>query len=197
MPKTPHKKHHCKECKKAFYLALKNIDPDAQEQLSNPLPPDPKAYPTLIFGIHKFLIDHSREKGRGPKGNWLAKKIMPFDYFLPNIKVIVEFDERQHFTQARLEALKLYPKNTSLGFDKERWKALCIKLNRKDNDPPYRDEQRAWLDTIRDLGPHFMAKYFDDTDCPRTTIRIYEEDKVFCQNPISDSVNFINKAIKN
>jgi hypothetical protein len=28
---------------------------------------------------------------------------------------------------------------------------LCEEINAKDNYPPYRDEQRAWYDTLRDF----------------------------------------------
>jgi hypothetical protein len=40
-----------------------------------------------------------------------------------------------------------------LGFSRERWLQLCAELNRHDNSPPYRDEQRAWFDTLRDFAP--------------------------------------------
>lgn len=191
-----HKRHHCKDCKKALIIALQNIDPNTSEQFSNPLPADPKKYPSSISKIHEHLLNLAKKEGRGPKGKWLAKKRMPYDYYLPKMKVFVELDEQQHFTKARLEAIKLYPKACPLGFEKERWIFLCQKLNRKDMDPPHRNEQRAWLDTMRDLGPLFMPKYFENIDLPRTTIRIYEEDKVFCESSIIDSAKFVKKVIR-
>ena len=50
-------------------------------------------------------------------------------------------------------ALSKYPDNQPLRFSRRRWIALCEKHAAKDNDPPYRDEQRAWYDTLRDLVP--------------------------------------------
>jgi len=51
----------------------------------------------------------------------------------------------------RAVALKSYPANLKLGFDRKGWLDRCLELNARDNDPPYRDEQRAWYDTLRDF----------------------------------------------
>jgi hypothetical protein len=47
------------------------------------------------------------------------------DFYLPAHRMIIEFDERQHFTLPRAASLKAYPTAVPLGFDKERWIALC------------------------------------------------------------------------
>jgi hypothetical protein len=40
-----------------------------------------------------------------------------------------------------------------LGFDKRKWIELCDQINAHDNYPLFRDEQRAWYDTLRDFLP--------------------------------------------
>ena len=49
---------------------------------------------------------------------------------------------------------------------------LFEKLNKKDNDPPFRDEQRAWYDTLRDFAPIFLGI--------KPTIRLFVSDYVWC-----------------
>ncbi len=73
------------------------------------------------------------------------------DFFVPSPGFILEFDESQHFTKPRAMALGLYPADLKLGFDKQKWIKRCMELEAEDNDPPYRDEQRAWYDTLRDF----------------------------------------------
>lgn len=73
------------------------------------------------------------------------------DYVLTKQKIIVEFDERQHFTIQRAVSFKAYPNNPTLFFDKNEWFNRCNELKAYDNDPPYRDEQRAFFDSLRDL----------------------------------------------
>ena len=72
----------------------------------------------------------------------------------------------------------MYPDDQLLGFSKERWVALCDKHKARDNDPPYRDEQRAWYDTLRDLVPSLEGF--------RPTVRLYARDFAWCSlNPDS------------
>jgi len=191
----PHKKSHCKDCKIKLLSALKEIDQDAQEQYSITLPANPKLYPSHVQKIHNHLIEQSKNDGRGPDKKALASKIMPFDYFLPKYESFLEFDEQQHFTLARYESLKLYPQNSSLGFNKEKWMDLCQRLKRKDNDPPYRNEQRAWLDTVRDLGPHCSGANFDKHEYFKPTVRIYEGDMAYCQTPTKELIHYIGDSI--
>ena len=94
------------------------------------------------------------------------------DYWVPNVGLIVEFDESQHFTGPRKLALSVYADMAPLGFSARRWMALCEDHDARDNDPLYRDEQRAWYDTLRDLVP--SIKDF------RPTVRLYARDRVWC-----------------
>lgn len=94
------------------------------------------------------------------------------DFWVPDPGFIVEFDESQHFTSARKLALSVYADDKPLGFSAKRWITLCEQHNAKDNDPPFRDEQRAWYDTLRDLVPSVKGL--------RPTVRLYARDRVWC-----------------
>jgi very-short-patch-repair endonuclease len=99
---------------------------------------------------------------------WQTNGKLSFDFFVPGINLVIEFDERQHFTLPRAASLRAYPNNAKLGFDKEKWIRLCEDINAGDNSPAYRDEQRAFYDAIRDImAPRVGLK---------PVIRIYESD---------------------
>jgi len=100
--------------------------------------------------IYEALQNH-----RGYREFVKATTLPNCDFFVPNPGFIVEFDESQHFTLPRKIALELYPDELESGFNRGKWIALCQKLDRRDNDRrgPYRDEQRAWYDTLRDFLP--------------------------------------------
>jgi hypothetical protein len=80
---------------------------------------------------------------------------------------LVEVDEHQHFTSARLTTLRLYPADAELGFDLERYIALCKKW-RSQADRAFahrhaacfgvrgRQRQRAYYDALRDLATPAM-----------------------------------------
>ncbi len=93
---------------------------------------------------------------------------LSFDMFLPKVGILIEFDERQHFTPARAASLQAYPASLRLGFDCNRWIRLCEEIRAGDNDPKYRDEQRAFYDTLRDLAPARLGF--------PPLVRIFEED---------------------
>ncbi|MDD4454378.1 MAG: hypothetical protein PHI67_03560 [Candidatus Methanomethylophilaceae archaeon] len=94
------------------------------------------------------------------------------DFFIPDPGFVVEFDESQHFTKPRLIALEHYPAAMQAGYSVPRWKELCAALDRRDNDPPYRDEQRAWYDTLRDFLPEIKGYL--------PTVRLYAREMVWC-----------------
>ena len=98
------------------------------------------------------------------------------DYWVPDPGFIVEFDEGQHFTRPRKLALSVYAPAHPLGFSAKRWMELCehhdARDNDQDNDPRYRDEQRAWYDTLRDLVPSIQGL--------QPTVRLYARDRVWC-----------------
>jgi hypothetical protein len=94
------------------------------------------------------------------------------DFFLPQQGMIVEFDESQHFTETRKITLSHYPSDLILGFSRDIWMKHCDETQAYDNDPPFRDEQRAWYDTLRDFLPEI--KGFPPT------IRLYARDIEWC-----------------
>jgi hypothetical protein len=109
-----------------------------------------------------------------------SKKLPRVNFFIPSRSLIVEFDETQHFTKPRDIALGLYPSGLRFCFSVEKWRALCRKLNKRDNDPPYRDEQRAWYDTLRDFAPLLSGG--------GQVARLYSRDFVWCSlNPANRS----------
>lgn len=144
---------------------------------------DRKFYSELEI-IHKALVQHRRFD------NFIKSKKLPrVDFFIPGKNIIVEFDESQHFTTPRAITLSLYPKNQSVGYSVERWRTLCQKLDKRDNDPPYRDEQRAWYDTLRDFAPSILGS--------GRIVRLYSRDKIWCElNPDNTTdLEFFKQAI--
>ena len=99
-------------------------------------------------------------------------KLAGCDYWVPDPGFIVEFDESQHFTRPRKLALSAYRDRHPLGFSARRWVELCEQYDAKDNDPLYRDEQRAWYDSLRDLVPLVEGL--------QPTVRLYARDQVWC-----------------
>lgn len=79
------------------------------------------------------------------------------------IGCIVEIDEIQHFTSARLQSFGLYPSGVRLGFDRleyahlvEKWRArgdsaFAHKVAADCPQPGGRQAQRAYNDALRDL----------------------------------------------
>jgi hypothetical protein len=109
-----------------------------------------------------------------------SKKLPRVDFFIPEGYFIIEFDESQHFTRPREIALSHYHGHRGFGFSPDRWRTLCQQFNKRDNDPPFRDEQRAWYDTLRDFAPmlHGVGR----------TIRLYSRDAIWCfLNPNNQS----------
>ncbi len=73
------------------------------------------------------------------------------DFVLVDHKIVVEYDERQHFSEARKISLQHYPESITLHYSKKSWLEACDRINAKDNDPIDRDERRAFFDTVRDI----------------------------------------------
>jgi len=72
------------------------------------------------------------------------------DFVSESQKLIIEYDERQHFTLARKLSLLAYPE-INLGYNKELWLKACEDVKSKDNNPVNRDEIRAFYDSVRDI----------------------------------------------
>jgi hypothetical protein len=109
---------------------------------------------------------------RGHRDFIKSALVPPCDYYIPQEQLIVEFDERQHFTRPRLISLSLYPDHLERGFALARWKDLCRRIDAIDDTPIDRDERRAWYDVLRDLVPIVFGF--------KPTVRLYAGDYEWC-----------------
>ena len=110
-------------------------------------------YP-LLHQIYSGIEGH---RGRNIKTG--QRSLAPCDIYIPAQHRVVELDEYRHFSRLRRVALQNYPDRIQTAFDREEYMMLCEKVNAKDDTPSYRDEQRAWYDTIRDFVPLIDSKY--------------------------------------
>jgi len=166
----------CRDCKKNIRELLATIFGEVQVNHDIDLPSRIEDYLNTDIYADIAPIYQSLQNHRSHNEFVKAKKLPRVDFFIPNKKIIIEFDESQHFTEPRGIALRLYPKTKQYGFSVDRWHNLCRDLNKRDNDPPYRDEQRAWYDTLRDFAPLLWksGKIF----------RLYSRDLIWCSlNP--------------
>lgn len=166
----------CPKCKETVCKLLQKIYGEVEEGYKFETGTMPEDYKDTkhylnLKGIYEALQIH-----RGFEEFVRAKTLPNVDFFVPSQNIIVEFDESQHFTVPRKIALEDYPESLELGFDKKKWIRLCETIGAKDNDPPYRDEQRAWYDTLRDFLPSIRGL--------KPTIRLHSKDCVWCSlNP--------------
>jgi hypothetical protein len=189
MVKIIEKKHNqrCSECKNRIIEFLtklfKVVKVDHDFSVSIPSKKDQEQnYFTGLKNIREALESH-----RGHSNFVRIKKIPRCDLYVPEPGFIVELDESQHFSKARLVSLSYYPKNLPFGFKIDEWIDLCNRIKAADNDPPYRDEQRAWYDTLRDFLPFMVGL--------KPTVRIYMGKFRWCSldpQKESDVATFLN-----
>jgi len=120
--------------------------------------------------LNQIWVSLTKYRGYSELVGVRTKRLPGCDYYLPEQSRIIEFDERQHFSIPRKISLQMYPEGLELGFDRLRYISLCEDIKAIDNDKnvPHRDEQRAWLDTLRDFLPLIYGL--------KPTIRIYSKD---------------------
>ena len=170
----------CRDCKETIKNLLAAIFDDVEINYDINLPARLDDY--LDTNIYEYLapVYQALQNHRGHDTFIKAKKLPRVDFYIPKQKLIIEFDESQHFTKPREIALSLYPQTEGFGFSVNRWRKLCQEMNKRDNDPPYRDEQRAWYDTLRDFAPLLSQT--------GKTIRLFSRDFVWCSlNPEEES----------
>jgi len=102
------------------------------------------------------------------------------DIWIQSLQLAIEFDENQHFSEERGVSLGCYP-NLTFPFDLVRWKRLCSQ-NTYDPDPPGRDWQRAYRDSIRDLqcqvnGIPLLRIHHRDVVDPKTVLALIQAAK--------------------
>ncbi|MCM5530311.1 hypothetical protein [Parasegetibacter sp. NRK P23] len=120
------------------------------------------------FGKYFTTIDKIFTSLNGDKEASQAKRILTLDcdaYFGGQHNFILEFDEHQHFSSARLKTFEFYPTDLKVNFSIEKWKQLCkthkekadkyrkAKTTTDFNFEGGRTAQRAYLDCFRDLLP--------------------------------------------
>lgn len=108
--------------------------------------PDHNELPKEYLPIVKALSNYRNQNGFQKSHYQLLCDIVLEDH-----KLIIEYDENQHFSKARQITLENYPPTIKLHFSKESWINACKKINAKDNSPIDRDEKRAFYDTVRDI----------------------------------------------
>ncbi len=148
----------CRDCKESINNLLAAIFDDIEINYGINLPVRLDGY--LYTGVYEYLIPiyQALQNYRGRYIFVNAKSLPRVDYFIPKHKLIIEFDESQHFIKPKEITLGFYPHTEEFGFSVNRWRKLCQKINKHDNHPPYRDEQRAWYDTLRDFAPFLWRK---------------------------------------
>ena len=162
----------CKKCKESIQNLLTETYGSVHSNIDIDLPAKLENYSnTPIYAVIASIY-HALQKVRGHNEFAKTSRLPRVDFFVPDKKIIVEIDESQHFTKPREISLSLYPDRRHFGFSVEKWHTLCQKLEKRDNDPPYRDEQRAWYDTLRDFAPILWKS--------GKTIRLYSRDFVWC-----------------
>lgn len=88
-----------------------------------------------------------------------TRRFLPCDFVMESQKLIIEYDERQHFTKARSISLQAYKsmvyksKPLRWSYSIEEWMDICRKTDAHDRDSKIsnRDTQRAYYDAMRDI----------------------------------------------
>ncbi|HEX2228480.1 MAG TPA: hypothetical protein VHM64_15195 [Candidatus Binatia bacterium] len=163
---------HCRECKKHVRQMLTALFGECRVDYSFPWSAKPEDYASTAIGKSLEAVRAALGDLRGYRDFIKSPLMPPCDYYLPEQKRIVEFDESQHFTRQRSITLSLYPEDLKFGFPLERWRDLCRRIDATDDTPFDRDERRAWYDVLRDLVP--ISHGF------KPTIRLYAGDYAWC-----------------
>jgi hypothetical protein len=144
---------HCRACKQRVSDLLAAIYGQCRTNCQFPWPAKPADYERSVIGDVLRRIQSGLGDLRGHRDFIKSALMPPCDYFVVDPPFVVEFDENQHFSPARLVTLMNYPEKPAVGFWITRWQNLCREINAQDDTPIDRDERRAWYDTLRDLLP--------------------------------------------
>lgn len=170
-PRAGHSER-CLKCKETIRLLLKELYGDVQANHRIHAGVHPDAFRGCQYYGELQDIYKALQNNRGFRDFLKTESLPRCDFFIAEPGFIVEFDESQHFTFPRRLALELYPDDLVLGFDRRKWMSLCHSIGAKDNEPAYRDEQRAWYDTLRDFLPAAAGL--------RPTVRLFARDYKWC-----------------
>lgn len=179
IPPPPCHSEHCKECKVRIRQLLERIYGECIDNYLTHWRARLEDYERNQIEGTLRAIYTALQVHRGHQNFVRSNFIQGCDLYIPKARFAVELDESQHFTYPRKISLSHYPATAPTGFSVDRWIKLCEQLNKKDYNPPDRDEQRAWYDSLRDLLPTTYGL--------NPTVRIYLADFKWCsldpQNP--------------
>lgn len=161
----------CKECKTRIEELLRALYGTVRRNFSLAVASRPEGYRgNPDYGPLVRIYDALRNRAAC---DFVRVDTLPnCDYFVETPGFILEFDESQHFTSARACALQQYDPQWNIGFSITQWLSLCEQIRAKDNHPPFRDEQRAWYDTLRDFAPPGLKLH--------PTVRLYASEYDWC-----------------
>ena len=170
----------CAECKRRIGEILERLYGTCLSGHRFEWPTNADAYDGTAIGgaLREVAAVLESNRGYGVADFVRSKTLYPCDFWVPDPGFIVELDESQHFTRPRKLALEVYGDALPLGFSAERWMNLCEQRDAMDNDPPFRDEQRAWYDALRDLVPTTRGLL--------PTVRLYARDLAWCSLDSTD-----------
>ena len=100
--------------------------------------------------LYKSIIN-TLSKYRGDTKFARKKAKLKCDFVCDAKKIIIEYDERQHFSEARRLSLLAYKGKVHTDYDIDFWIKACADVHARDNDPSNRDEIRAYYDSTRDI----------------------------------------------
>ena len=175
---TTQKEHNerCPDCKDTIERMLKQIYGDVKPNYKFRTGTNPEDFSDKPFYDDLQRIYENLQNYRGNKNFVITDTLPNCDYYVPDPGFVLEFDESQHFTMPRKIALLSYPYKSRSGFSLAQWISTCDKIKAHDPDPIYRDEQRAWYDTLRDFLPEFKGL--------EPTVRLYSNEMQWCSlNP--------------
>ena len=168
----PDHSEHCRGCKEQVCGLLTALYGDCRVSHSFPWPAKVQDYQHTAIGKTLRQIHTGLGDLRGYHDFSKSAQVPPCDYYISSPPFILEFDESQHFSRARLVSLTLYPADFKAGFSLSRWRELCREIDAEDDEPADRDERRAWYDVLRDLVPTLHGFH--------PTVRLYAGEFAWC-----------------
>jgi hypothetical protein len=180
----------CPFCKDTVFQMLKTIYGEVEKNYHLEAGILPEHYSSSQWHPELQAIYNALASHRGFEQFVRAPSLPNCDFYVPKPGFIVEFDESQHFTECRQLTLERYSAFLPIGYDLEDWITHCKTLKMRDNDPPYRDEQRAWYDTLRDFLPSLKGCL--------PTVRLYSRELKWCnlQPTVQTDVDFFRERIE-
>ena len=180
----------CPDCKDTIERMLKQIYGDVKPNYKFRTGTNPEDFSDKPFYDDLQRIYENLQKYKENKNFVITDTLPNCDYYVPDPGFVLEFDESQHFTMPRKIALLSYPYKSRSGFSLAQWIYTCDEIKAHDPDPIYRDEQRAWYDTLRDFLPELKGL--------EPTVRLYSNEMQWCSlNPDNrDDVAYFKAIIE-